>query len=113
MIIETIEQYRERMIEAFHNADCDSLISVVALPTEKEFQHLEWLLKKEYVPFLERANKALKAQKHGKWKCTYSPNGFLLEQTCSECGLTFEEPSGVDYNYCPNCGCRMDGNDYE
>ena len=46
--------------------------------------------------------------RHGKWKCTYSPNGFLLEQTCSECGLTFEEPSGVDYNYCPNCGARMD-----
>ena len=46
--------------------------------------------------------------KKGKWKCTHSPNGFLLEQTCSECGLTFEEPSGVDYNYCPQCGCRMD-----
>jgi len=46
--------------------------------------------------------------RHGKWECTYLPNGFLLEQTCSECGLTFEEPSGVDYNYCPQCGCRMD-----
>lgn len=46
--------------------------------------------------------------RHGKWECTYSPNGFLLEQKCSECGLTFEEPSGVDYNYCPNCGARMD-----
>ena len=46
--------------------------------------------------------------KRGKWKCTYSPYGFLLEQTCSECGLTFEESSGVDYNYCPNCGARMD-----
>lgn len=46
--------------------------------------------------------------RHGNWECTYSPNGFLLEQTCSECGLTFEEPSGVDYNYCPNCGARMD-----
>ena len=47
--------------------------------------------------------------RHGKWECTYSPNGFLLEQTCSECGLTFEEPSGVDYNYCPRCGARIDG----
>ena len=46
--------------------------------------------------------------RHGKWKCTYLPNGFLLEQTCSECGLTFEEPSGHDYDYCPRCGCRMD-----
>lgn len=47
--------------------------------------------------------------RHGQWKCTYLPNGFLLEQTCSECGLTFEEPSGVDYNYCPNCGADMRG----
>lgn len=55
----TVAEYRERMIQAFHNADCDSLIAVVVLPTEKEFQHLEWSLKKEYVPFLEKANKAL------------------------------------------------------
>ena len=58
----TVAEYRERMIQAFHNADCDNLIAVVVLPTEKEFQHLEWLLKNEYVPFLEKANKALKAQ---------------------------------------------------
>ena len=62
MRIETVEQYRERMIQAFHNADCDNLIAVVVLPTEKEFQNLEWLLKKEYVPFLEKANKALEAK---------------------------------------------------
>jgi hypothetical protein len=49
--IMTVSEYRERMIQAFHNADCDSLIAVVVLPTEKEFQHLEWLLKKEYVPY--------------------------------------------------------------
>lgn len=55
----TVSEYRERMIQAFHNADCDSLIAVVVLPTEKEFQHLEWLLKKEYVPFLEKAKRLL------------------------------------------------------
>ena len=43
-----VEQYRQRMIEAFHNADCDELIAKVALPTEKEFKHLEWLLKTHY-----------------------------------------------------------------
>ena len=58
----TVAEYRERMIQAFHNADCDNLISVVVLPTEKEFQFLEWLLKKEYVPFLEKANKTLEAE---------------------------------------------------
>jgi len=43
----TAEEYRQRMIQAFHNADCDYLIAVCCLPTEKEFEHLEWLLKTE------------------------------------------------------------------
>ena len=44
----TVEEYRQRMIQAFHNADCDELIAVCVLPTEKEFKHLEWLLKNHY-----------------------------------------------------------------
>ena len=44
----TVEQYRDRLIQAFHNADCDHLIALVALPNEKEFKHLEWLLKTHY-----------------------------------------------------------------
>jgi len=45
----TVEEYRQRMINAFHNADCDNLIALVALPTKKEFEHLEWLLKNHYL----------------------------------------------------------------
>ena len=44
----TAEEYRQRMIQAFHNADTDELIAVCVLPTEKEFKHLEWLLKNHY-----------------------------------------------------------------
>ena len=44
----TAEEYRQRIIQAFHNADCDELIAVCVLPTEKEFEHLEWLLKNHY-----------------------------------------------------------------
>lgn len=44
----TVEQYRRRMMDAFHNADCDELIALVVLPKEKEFEHLEWLLKTHY-----------------------------------------------------------------
>ena len=44
----TAEEYRQRMIQAFHNADCDELIAICVLPTEKEFEHLEWLLKRHY-----------------------------------------------------------------
>jgi len=42
------EEYRQRMLQAFHNADCDELIAIVCLPTEKEFEQLEWLLKTHY-----------------------------------------------------------------
>lgn len=44
----TAEEYRQRMIQAFHNADTDELIAVCVLPTEKEFEQLEWLLKNHY-----------------------------------------------------------------
>ena len=44
----TVEEYRERMIQAFHNAGTDELIAICTLPTEKEFKHLEWLLKTHY-----------------------------------------------------------------
>ena len=44
----SVEQYRQRLIEAFHNADCDEFITLVALPTEKDFKYLEWLLKTHY-----------------------------------------------------------------
>ena len=109
----TVAEYRARMIEAFHNADCDSLISVVVLPTEKEFQHLEWLLKKEYVPFLE------KAKRHGKWKQTevvhecFDIQGFKtwgIKYMCESCGFKTIAIEGhfAQYKYCPQCGARMD-----
>lgn len=44
----TAEEYRQRMIQAFHNADTDELIAICVLPAEKEFEHLEWLLKNHY-----------------------------------------------------------------
>lgn len=41
----TVEQYRQRMIEAFQNAECDELIALVALPNEEAFKALESLLR--------------------------------------------------------------------
>lgn len=44
----SVEQYRQRLIKTFHNADCDELIAIVAEPTENGFENLEWLLKTNY-----------------------------------------------------------------
>lgn len=49
--------------------------------------------------------------KHGRWdnKVIYSDNKVAL--WCSECGKQFFKlpTENGEYNYCPNCGPRMDG----
>lgn len=45
--------------------------------------------------------------RHGKWGAltlTNTNNGTYTMNRCSECGLTIIDK----YNYCPNCGARMD-----
>ena len=36
-------------------------------------------------------------------------HGFL--NCCSECGRTLIKTAGVLYNYCPNCGARVEGSE--
>ena len=45
------------MIQVFHNANHDEFISLLVLPTEKDFRHLEYLLKEyteKWIPVSER-----------------------------------------------------------
>ena len=45
---------------------------------------------------------------HGRWVPTKAP--FMNEcKDCSVCG--YRTVWGHRYNYCPNCGARMDGGD--
>ena len=128
----TAEEYRQRMIQAFHNADTDELIAVCVLPTEKEFEHLEWLLKNHYKKdpcddtvirqvmlnylksnvddfpdYHEAIEKVLQmppvTQKYGKWIDVFGGC------ECSECGCL---EAGYS-DYCPNCGARMESEDKE
>ena len=49
--------------------------------------------------------------KHGTWENTNTPN----QLRCSNCEIIHfivQYPHG-EINYCPNCGTRMDGKDYE
>lgn len=48
--------------------------------------------------------------KHGRW---VRPEGFYWRPECSECGYygsVLDEPI-IPFNYCPNCGAKMDGED--
>ena len=42
--------------------------------------------------------------KHGKWIDNKIPNSILCK--CSECGFSC---GAYTFNYCPNCGAKMDG----
>ena len=44
--------------------------------------------------------------RHGKWKYDYS----MGMNYCSECGWGMVKGERRYYNYCPNCGARMDDN---
>ena len=45
--------------------------------------------------------------KHGKWVS----DGFTWR--CSECGKTYWGRLAQPWNYCPNCGAKMDGGEDE
>ena len=103
----TAEEYRQRMIQAFHNADCDELIALVVLPTEKEFEHLEWLLEKHYKAkpepcedeYIKVPKKALKYRTAGMvaYNAEWLKNHFNIERAVI-CGV--QEP-------CDDCISRQ------
>jgi len=51
--------------------------------------------------------------KHGRWlpsdSCITAAYGTIHCQICSECGADLMEDSDYDYDFCPVCGARMDG----
>ena len=58
---------------------------------------------------------ALKERKSGKWEEVADPDDIYVECECSECNKRFNKVFGgkplqwKPYNFCPNCGARMDG----
>lgn len=44
-------------------------------------------------------------RKRGKWKKVYEGNGLRYE--CDKCGERY--PNAYGYNFCPNCGADMRG----
>ena len=46
----------------------------------------------------------------GKWKIKYTGDGWndYIDVTCTNCGKTIKH--GEPYNFCPNCGADMRGN---
>lgn len=62
-----------------------------------------------YVAFKERIDRlpTIDPVKHGEWEMKPDPFGFFDDiPVCSECGCTTKMRE--KYNYCPNCGARME-----
>lgn len=62
---------------------------------------------------LVKRQKTIDAVKHGEWvykEYKYSKDDAVGYFECSKCGHASWQN---DYNYCPNCGARMDGKEQE
>lgn len=49
---------------------------------------------------------------HGEWSTIEDDYAGLIALQCSECNQEYwfeDDPPLKIYNYCPNCGARMDG----
>lgn len=52
--------------------------------------------------------------KHGEWKLCYEDwRKQIAGDECSVCGSQHFGVSISHYPYCPNCGARMDGGDFD
>ena len=77
----------------------------------KAFGHdaIEILTELEYAPTADVAE-----VRHGKWVHTDYAMHWLGKDECSECTYhTFDRDDLSHFNFCPNCGARMDGDDGE
>ena len=58
------------------------------------------------------AIKAIKADavevKHGRWEPRTDVVGFVRCSVCRDCNIYDDWADGKKWNYCPNCGAKMD-----
>ena len=67
---------------------------------------------KDFVEAFKMSVKALENQKTGHWEtiCPITSWQFTRDHyKCSECGTHWE----YTFNYCPNCGAKMEGENNE
>lgn len=51
-----------------------------------------------------------KAERHGRWEIKLDKNRLFYECKCSVCGhIESFDPKYRWFNYCPNCGTRLEG----
>lgn len=92
---------RKKLEEAFDNADPDVCESDMD-------GHSDWGFGRENIKDVIQGVPAADVAPvvHGRWRYC----GFLLEcQSCGEIYSVHGANSGKSWNFCPNCGAKMDG----
>ena len=46
---------------------------------------------------------------HGRWEPRTDVIGFVRCSVCHDCNIYEDWADGKKWNYCPNCGAKMDG----
>lgn len=46
---------------------------------------------------------------HGRWEPRPDALGFVRCSNCHDCNVYDDWADGKKWNYCPNCGAKMDG----
>ena len=46
---------------------------------------------------------------HGRWEPREDAIGFVRCSVCHDCNIYDDWPDDKKWNYCPNCGAKMDG----
>lgn len=76
----------------------------------RRLKNMAWLYgsveREPHIEAIDMAIEALSERPKGEWKCMADCG--VTE--CDQCGWNVEEYVG-DYNFCPNCGARMESNE--
>ena len=89
-----VEEYRQRLMEVFHNTDHDELLTYVVMPKEEEFKSLEDILRQyKYEP-----------RQYGEWIPVIGCDGRTIAYKCKTCG--WFKPHNI-MPFCENCGADM------
>lgn len=92
--------------------DADALKS--AFNTDVQNVMLSWdtdLLQLLMIEIDEAPTLDVEPVRHGRWKHLNTPRKSVPITDwlkCTKCNGTLHRLSGVNYNYCPNCGAKMD-----
>ena len=79
-----------------------AIAAIMSEPPDAHYQH--W-----YADKIESISAAdVEPVRHGRWVSNGIPDSVLSK--CSLCGIMYGSSS---FNYCPNCGAKMDGESNE